>query len=187
MIVEINVVDEISPMLQHWIERNPKYFRSLGKSIGWWYQREIKTEVREGHAGNVTYPQRWALKDRRKLNPKAPIKWYGRMLRAVGYQYDNGVVKIGWTSSTSARYGNLQEFGYNKVVTERMRKYFRSKGIGISDNTKQLNIPDRPIFEPMADDLFNQIAPYAEEKIKEYMQGNVEFGKKNRRKYKVYK
>lgn len=186
MIAEINVVDEISPMLLNFIEHTPRYERALGKSVGWWYQREIKSEIHSGHAGNVEYPERWPLQERRKLDPKAPIQWYGRMAKAIGYEYSNGVVKIGWTSPTSARYGDLQEKGFSKTVTERMRNYFKSVGINLSGKTERLNIPARPIYDPIAIEMSPRVAPYVEEKIQGYIRGNIEFGKKNRRKYKVY-
>ena len=185
-IAEIDVTDEISPMLLRFMERNPRYIRALGKSVGWWYSKQIKTEIGEGHAGSVEYPERWSLELRRKLDPKAPRKWYGKMRSAIGYEYDNGVVKIGWTSATASRYGDLQESGYSKAVTDRMRKYFRSVGINLSNSISNLNIPSRPIYTPMAQEMFPKVAPYIENKLSDYMQGNVAFGKRNRRKYKVY-
>lgn len=186
MITTINVSDEISPMLKRFVESNPRYFRALGKSVGWWYQRETKAEIKQGHAGSVEYPERWALELRRKLDPKAPRMWYGKMRQAIGYEYVDGKVNIGWTSATAARYGDLQEQGFKKVVTQKMRNYFRSVGINLSNNIQQLNIPERPIFEPMSDVMTPKIAPYVVDKLSKYIDGNVEFGKKNRRKYKVY-
>lgn len=187
MKVEIEVKDEISPMLLYWVENNERYFRALTKSVGWWYQKSIKEDIKEGHAGNVEYVERWDLSLRRKLDPNAPKAWYGKLRNAVGYEYKgNGVVSIGWTSPTSSKYGDMQEQGYSKVVTDRMRKYFRMRGINLSNNTQELNIPDRPIYEPMADVLFKQVAPYINNKITEYMTVGIEKGKKKRREYKVY-
>lgn len=173
-------------MLQRFLKSNPRYFRALGKSVGWWFQKTTKQEVRLGAPGGEEFVERWAISERKKLNPKAPSQWYGRMKQAIGYEYENGAVKIGWTSATSSRYGNLQEYGYSKYVTHKMFSFFHSKGIHLSKRTTYLNIPARPIFEPMMKELKPQIAPYINGKVTEYMQGNVEFGKKNRRKYKVY-
>lgn len=186
MITEINVTDEISPTLKSFMESNPRYFRALGKSVGWWYQREIKKELLEGRAGSVYYKERWPLSLRRKLDPEAPKAWYGKMRKAIGYEYDNGTVKIGWTSYTALRYGDLQEAGFRKTVTDRMRQFFRSRGINLSNNTAQLNIPDRPIFEPISSEMSPKVVPYVNEKISKYIDQGVTSGIKNRRKYKVY-
>ena len=173
-------------MLKHFLESNPRYFRALGKSVGWMYSKEIKAEIKQGHAGNVEYPERWSLELRRKLDPKAPRLWYGQMRKAIGYEYVDGKVNIGWTSATASRYGDLQEQGFKKAVTQKMRNYFRSVGINLGSSIQQLNIPARPIYEPMATEMSPKIAPYVEEKLTSYIRGNIAFGKKNRRVYKVY-
>lgn len=186
MILEIDVTDEISPMFKYFMENNPRYFRALGKSVGWWYQKQIKTELLQGHAGNVNFKERWPLELRRKLDPKAPRTWYGKMRQAIGYEYDNGVVKIGWTSYTASRYGDLQEYGFSKAVTEKMRNFFRSRGIDLSNHIRELNIPERPIYKPIADEMFPNVAPYIEQKMNKYIERGIVSGVKNRRKYKVY-
>lgn len=185
-LIEIDVSDEISPMLQSFLESNTRYFRALGKSVGWWFRDTTKREVSLGSAGGEDFVERIPLKIRKKLNPKAPSQWYGRMRQAIGYEYDNGVVKIGWTSPTASRYGNIQEYGTQKYITREMYGFFNKRGVRLSKNKLYLNVPARPIFEPMMNELKPKIAPYINDKVTLYMQGNVEFGKKNRRVYKVY-
>ena len=50
----------------------------------------------------------------------------------------------------------------------------------------ELITPARPIFEPMMTRIHDDFAPYIERKVQSYMEGNVKFGKKNKRVYKVY-
>ena len=184
LIAEINVVDEISPLLAYYLETHKRLISTLGKSVGYLYRQTIKGEIPEGHAGSVEYPERWSLELRRKLDKKAPKQFYGRIRSAVGYEYENGVTKVGWLSKSSARIGRLQEEGYHKYVTKRMRGYFRSVGINLRSQTTILNIPSRPIYTPIADELRPQIAPYMEKKLQEYMDKGKP--KASRRVYKVY-
>lgn len=184
---EIDVADEISPMLLHWLRSNKRYFSALTKSVGWWYRKSAKTDIEQGHAGNVYYKERWDLSLRRKLDPNAPKIWYGKLRHAIGYEYSGeGVVNIGWLSKSASKYGDMQEQGYDRFVTEKMRKLFHSKGINLSNNTTTLNIPERPIYEPMTKSLRKQVVPYIDNKIQKYMSVGIRNGKKKRREYKVY-
>lgn len=56
----------------------------------------------------------------------------------------------------------------------------------LSKKKKELITPARPIFEPMMTRIHDDFAPYIERKVQSYMEGNVKFGKKNKRVYKVY-
>ena len=95
-------------------------------------------------------------------------------------------MRIGWTSRTAATYGRKQEEGYETPVTSAVRKRYREAGFKLSKNTKYLETPARPVFEPMAGVLQPQIAPYVQMKLYDYAEENVTYSKKARRKYKVY-
>jgi hypothetical protein len=187
MIIEINVADQLSPMLQRMIEHNPAYIRHLGKSLGYLYQKETKQEIATGEPGGYEYPERIPYSMRKALSRSARQNWYGRMAQAIGYAYDNGSVLIGWTSSTAAYYGRLQEYGFTKDVTDTMRKHFAAAGYPLSADKQVLDTPPRPVFEPVNRVLEPKIVPYVEEKLNAYMNENVDFGvAKERRVYKVY-
>lgn len=185
--LEINVTDEIAPLLERMAAHNKGFLKSAAKSLGYFAQKEIKQEVRTGAPGGANFAERRPHKFRAALQGgSAARQWYGKMLRAIGYQYADGVVRIGWTSRTSAMYGRKQEEGYETPVTSAVRERYREAGFKIGNNTKYLITPARPVFEPMAGVLEPQIAPYIQQKLYDYAVENVEYSKKARRKYKVY-
>ena len=188
MIINIDVQDSISPALLHMLEHNESYLRHVTKSVGWYAQKEIKAGVASGSPNGSTFVERIPFKIRKALSQSAKENWYGSMVRAIGYSYEGGAVNVGWTSKSAAAYGKIQEYGHERQVTSNMRKYWASKGIYLSRLTTVLNVPARPIFEPMSVKLEKEIPPYVEEKLKSYMQENIDFGVHNvkRRKYKVY-
>jgi len=186
-ILEIDVTDEVAPLLERMTAHNKSFLRSAAKSLGFFMQKEIKQEVKTGAPGGVSFAQRRPHKFRAALQGgSAARQWYGKMLRAIGYQYADGVVRIGWTSRTAATYGRKQEEGYETPVTSAVRKRYREAGFNLSKNTKYLETPARPVFEPMAGVLQPQIAPYMQMKLYDYAEENVTYSKKARRKYKVY-
>ena len=185
--ITLDVTDEIEPLLERMSEKNRKMLASVAKSWGWYQQREIKKGVRSGSPGGATFEQRTPLAMRRALQGGSAAKqWYGKMLRAVGYQYKDGIVRIGWTSRTSAMYGRKQEFGYKTPVTSEIRKKFGEAGYPLRADTKYLELPERNVFDPMAGELAPQLSPFVQDRINDYQTGNVEFAKRARRKYKVY-
>ena len=191
-LLEINVTDEIAPLLERMAAHNNGFLISAAKSLGYFVQKEIKQEVKTGAPGGANFVERRPHKFRAALQGgSAARQWYGKMLRAIGYQYADGVVRIGWTSRTSATYGRKQEEGYETPVTSAVRERYRKAGFSIGKNTKSTIISKgisaaRPVFEPMAGVLQPQIAPYIQQKLYNYAVENVEYSKKARRKYKVY-
>lgn len=186
-LVEIDVTDEIGPLLEHMSANYKKSLKSMAKSLGWFMQKEIKAGIASGAPGGSVFTERRPYEIRAALGGGSAAKrWYGRMAKAIGYQYDNGVLRIGWTSKTSAAYGRKQEFGYKTKVTDEIRKKFGEAGFPLLKSTEYIVLPDRPFFEPMAGILKPDIAPYVQKKINDYASGSVAYSKKARRKYKVY-
>lgn len=187
MIIEIDVTDEFSPAVQRALEHNDAYLRHVAKSVGWFFQKETKKRIREGMPSDQ-YEERMPYSIRKKLSPKAPRMWYGKLANAIGYEYaGNGRVLIGWTSPSAARYGHLQEQGFQRHVTSAVRAFFAAKAnIHLGPNKTVLDIPDRPVFTPMTKVMRPKIPPYVEAKVNSYLEENATFGKRNRRKYKVY-
>ena len=125
---------------------------------------------------------------RKDLDPNAPKKWYSKLKQAIGYEYvGNGTVALGWTSPSSSWIGHLQEYGYKRDVTSLVRAKWARAGHPLSKGKTEINVPERPVFEPMIKQIKPRVAPYIEDKVRTYINENVEFGKRNRRKYKVYK
>lgn len=186
-IISIDVTDEIAPFLERMAGHTNRSIQSAAKSLGWFLQREIKKGVKSGSPGGESFQARMPHALRAKLQGgSAARQWYGRMTRAIGYQYKDGVLRIGWTSKTSAMYGRKQEFGFRTKVTEAIRKKFAEAGIPLKKSKAYLDLPARNVFEPMSDELQPQIGPYMQERLNEYGHRNVEFAKKARRKYRVY-
>lgn len=216
-LIEISVADELSPAIKRMLEHNKVYLRHVTKSLGWYIQKEMKDAVRKGKLKGTTegWSKEWfthgEIGPRKELQGgKASTYLYGQMLRAIGYQYmpDSFSTLIGWTSKTSAMYGRLNEEGGEQQVTSLIRKrYYEAykreiKKYGaktvlnhddkrfiypLKKDTTTLHTPARPIFAPMFDSMQHDFGPYIEKKIAEYMAENVEFGKKNKRTYIVYR
>ena len=185
--IVIEVTDEIEPLLERMASQNPKNIKAVAKSWGWFQQKEIKKGVKSGSPGGATFKERRPHEVRAALQGGSAAKqWYGRMVRAIGYQYDNGAVNVGWTSKTASIYGHKQEFGNVTKVTDEIRKKFGEAGYPLRKDTTHIILPERPVFEPMSGELYSQLAPYVEEKYNQYLTGDVNFAKKARRKYKVY-
>ena len=185
--IEIDVTDEIGPFLERMAANHKRSLKSIAKSLGWFLQKEIKKGVRSGSPAGSTFTERRPYGVRAALGGGSAAKqWYGRMTQAIGYQYDDGVLRIGWTSRTAATYGRKQEEGFETKVTAAVRKRYQAAGLRIGRDKKYLITPERPFFEPMAGVLQPQIAPYVEQKLFDYVEENVAFSKKARRKYKVY-
>ena len=216
-LIEIYVADELSPAIKRMLEHNKVYLRHVTKSLAWHIQKEIKQNVKKGAllGSSEGWSKQWFTKG--NIEPRKELQGgrasqylYGQMLRAIGYQYvpDSMSAIIGWTSKTSAMCGRLNEEGGEQQVTSAIRKkYYEAyqrevkkygaKAVMRHDDKKYiyplrkdkttLNVPARPIFSPMFQELQDDFAPYIEKKIDEYMKENVEFGKKNKRVYKVYR
>lgn len=185
-ILTVNVIDEVNPVVKNLLQNNATFMRRVTKSVGWWMQSEIKKGIKSGAPGGSSFKKRTPYRRvRAKLVPHAPTAWYGKMRQAIGYEYKGmGSVVIGWTSRTSAMYGDMQEHGATRQVTAKVQKKYAAAGVPLKKSA--IKLPARPVFDPMTTELRAKAPSYIEEKVAEYVAGNVAFGKKNRREYKVY-
>lgn len=195
MIIEIDMRDALTPTIKRALQHNAKWLRWVSKSVGYYVQKETKKGIESGSPGGADFDERLPVKARKALSRTAKRQWYGSLRKAVGYEYANGSVRIGWTSRTAARYGELQEEGYRREVTNKVRTKWaeaveRSNGelINLSPKKEEIKVPERPVFDPMAGELKPLLPGYVQKKVNSYMQENVDFGanKPVRRKYKVY-
>jgi hypothetical protein len=62
-----------------------------------------------------------------------------------------GEVDAGFLNAESAKIAIIQEYGANINVTKKMRKWFAFKGIYLSKNKTQINLPPRPFMQQTAD------------------------------------
>ena len=193
MFYSVSVTDEVNPFLKELLRTNKTFYRRTSKSLGFWFTNQTKEEIAAGRPGGVAFKRRsmWS-KVRNPLaqvhNKKAPTKWYGKMRRAFGYEYHDGVVDIGWLSRTAAMYGNWHEEGYRRQVTDKLRLMYHKANVPLRYTKTEIKTPARPIWGPMTVEMFPKVPGYVENKVVEYIDGGVEFSKaKSRRKYKVYK
>lgn len=190
--IDIEIYDELTPMSKYLLLSHPQWFSKLGKSMGYEILQRTKKGVRSGHPGGSQFPKRLPLKDRKKLGyGKA---WYGKLVgakkgerSAVGYEYKDGILKIGWTSSAAEKIGNLLESGGKKQVTRYTRRLFGHAGLPLKWSTTETDVPARPFFNPIMKEFEPQIPKFVAKKLDDYMTGGTSFGKSNGRKrhYKV--
>lgn len=184
--ITVDVRDDITPLIRSWLQQNPKFIRSLTKSLGWYVQREIKTLSRDSRITSH-WPARTPLKIRRKLDTQAPRQWLGKLRNAIGYQYYEGAVMIGWTSATAAAEGRIQEEGTRRTVTPFLRRYFGRRGVPLRGNTTEIYVPARPLFEPAMDLVQPKLGDFVSQRVGEYINngGFVKSAGKSR-KYEVF-
>ena len=186
--IEISVKDQVTPMINRYLAQNPKFMRALTKSLGWYVSGRIKRLINTKKFQTVAnWRERIPLDVRRKLNPQEPKEWYGQMRRAIGYQYADNAVNIGWTSLTSAIYGRIQEFGITRTITPNIRRYFGEHGVHLKWNTNQLKVPARPLFNPVMPLIEPGIEEHVEKQVRKYILEGVPENSKPTRKYEVYK
>lgn len=186
--ITVSIKDAITPLIQRYLENNPRMIRSLSKSIGWFVQKNIKT-LSQSPVITSKWRRRTPLYIRRKLDAKAPKNWLGQLRRAIGYSYDNqrNAVEVGWTSATAAMEGRVQEFGNTRTVTPLVRRYFALRGVPLSDRKKLIRVPARPLFEPSMEVIQPRLNEFVTHRVGEYIKNggftkNVGKG----RKYEVF-
>jgi hypothetical protein len=189
--MDIDIQDDTSDTLKWMIATKPDWLRKVMKSVGWMVQKEIKKGVKSGSPGGQAYAARMDPSRRAELDQGRGVKgtifpWMGDLQKAVGYQYQDGKVTIGWLSATAVYDGSKLEKGVNYAVTEKMRRWFFWKGIPLGKNTTSILVPKRPTFEPELNTVSPLIAPYIDQKIAEYLANGPPGSGSGKRKYRVY-
>lgn len=161
----VEVKDSMTPFMK-WFQTNEKaVFRRATKSLGWFVQQKIKQGIRSGSPGGVTYkpiPQGF----RRLITGKSgrtSFRVLGKLVNAVGYQYENGNVKVGWLSPSAVFFGSISEKGKTVPISDKMRRMFFAHDIYVQK--ADINIPARPTFDPMFKVIEPLVVPYMEDKL----------------------
>lgn len=193
---DLTIIDHCSPWMQYMAQTKTDWTRKAMKSAGWWMQQEIKKGIRSGAPGGQKYVDRMSNAKRRDIDdvmvnkdaqrkPKRNYQMLGDLVKAVGYEYKDGSVRVGWLSKGAVRIGQWQESGVTQSVTDKMRGMLFSADVGIKQGKNSIITPARPTFGPMKRVLEPQIAGYMENKIIEYMEKGAPGPAKYKRKYRV--
>lgn len=180
--IQIDISDSITPTFKELLRENKRWAGRVGKSLGYFVSTEVKKGAQSGSPGGESFEPRIPYTARRAIS-NASKSWYGRMRQAIGYTYSNGSVYIGWTSPTSAKYGRMQEYGFERRVTPALRSHWakavaKSRGSlhMLSGDTTEIDVPARPLFDPMYKELQPKLAPYVEDKLKSYVADAFHYG-----------
>lgn len=187
--ITVSIKDAITPLIQRYLENNPRMIRSLSKSIGWFVRDNVRKYLRDD-----SFTSRWKrrvpFEIRQKLEQgKAPEAWYGKLRQAIVYSFNNSnnTVSVGWGSHTAAMEGRIQEFGNTRTVTPLVRRYFALRGVPLSDKKQFIRVPARPLFEPSMEIIQPKIGDFVAYRVGNYMK-NGGFTKSvgKGRKYEVF-
>lgn len=187
--IEVSVQDNITPFISEWLAKMPTWRKRLSRALGWYSQKRIKElsnsgAVTSGYEARTPYWVRKALAHGK--NPPHDNVWWGKLRRAVGYQADDGVTLIGWTSRSSSAEGRVQEEGTTRQVTPALRRYYAAVGVKLGGKST-ITLPARPLFEPSMRITKPEFGAFMTKKVSEYVQGITHTGiRKSNRKYKVY-
>lgn len=184
--LRIAVDDGASPWLKWARDEFPALTARALKSVGWMMQREIKAGIKSGSPGGSTFAGFMDRGKRRKLGKSVSRIPFGKLQRAIGYQYreNEGAVYVGWLSASAADLGHKLQAGSKRKVTDRMRRFFFLKGLPVAKGAT-IDIPPRPVIDPMFKTLEPKIPGYIEGKLWEYLQGGGNY-QRSARKYRVF-
>ncbi len=151
----VEIKDESAPYLNHLAKTFPHELNRALRHIGWWMRKEMQDAVYRGGPASARWPRLSQIHASRTIDDakgrfKAPATHpYGRLIRALGYRHDAAAmsVRIGWLSRAAAQQAEKLQQGERVQVTEKMRRFFWAAGVPLTTST--INVPARPLIEPM--------------------------------------
>ena len=190
--VDFLMIDGATPWLEYMATTKPDWMRKALKSFGWYSQQQIKAGIKSRAPGGRAYADFMPPDMRARLEavfgnrPKKRYGPLGKLVNAVGYQFDAGkqIVRVGWLSDSAVRLGENIEQGYSRAITDKMRKYFWAAGVQLSTKS-EISVAARHTFGPMQAILAPKAAAHIEDKILEYARAGVPPTRKKTRKYRV--
>ena len=120
-----------------------------------------------------------SIKGGERLRKTRARSFYGQLGRAGGQvgkspiayvvSKADSTVKVGWMSFQSRKLAAQLQDGYDIPVTTKMRKHFFASGLGL-DKTS-INVPGRPLVQPVWDDDGKDLLRKFELRIHAYVRG----------------
>ena len=171
--VEMHLSGSGIPCLRMLADEWPKEFARALKSAGYHLRKELQDAVYRGGPDGARWkplsrPHALRLIDDYKKLPREPRTHpFGRLVRAIGYRYDDATmsVHVGWLSHQSSRSGRQVQDGESIHVTPKMRRFFWALGIPVKKRTSVFQTPRRDLFVPVLRASEAKLLRYVEQHV----------------------
>ena len=193
--IEVSIQDGITPFIQAALDARPTLRARISRAVAWYTQKRIKALANDSKVTG-RYPKRadYRIVRRPLAGEKTPPAnvWWGKLRRAIGYQFDGRYALLGWTSRASAMEGDIQEAGNTRAVTPRIQAYYAKIRDTVSPELRvptkpNIELPARPLYVPAMIVIQPEYKEFVAKKMAEYMAGIVHNGiRRSSRKYKVW-
>lgn len=185
--VRLDVLDGGGEYLRHLAREFPAEFNRALKSIGYQTRIKLLTALRQGGSRSAKWDKVSGVKEQadpavkggERLRRTRARSFYGQLGRAGGMVGKSPIayvvskadktVKIGWMSFQSRKLAAQLQEGFDIPVTTKMRKHFFASGLGL-DKTS-INVPGRPLVQPVWDDDGKDLLRKFELRIHAYVRG----------------
>lgn len=185
--VRMDVLDGGGEYLRHLAQDFPKEFDRALKSIGYQLRIKMITAVRQGGSRSAKWAAVSGVKDVGDSSVKKGSvlrrtrarSFYGQMgapggkkgKSPIAYVVDKTAhkVTVGWMGFESRKLAAKIQEGFDIPVTTKMRKHFFASGLGL-DKTS-INVPGRPLVQPVWDDDGKELLRKFELRIHAYVRG----------------
>lgn len=196
--VRLDVLDGGGDYLRQLASQFPGEFDRALKSIGYQLRIKMIKAVRQGGSRSAKWAAVSGIKDVEdpsvkkgsQLRRTSTRSFYGQMgapggdkkkgTSPIAYVVDKSAhkVTIGWMGFQSRKLAAKIQEGFDIPVTTKMRKHFFASGLGLDKST--INVPGRPLVQPVWDDEGKDLLRKFELRIHAYVRG---FSGKNATKY----
>lgn len=194
--VRLDILDGGGEYLRHLAKEFPDEFNRALKSIGYQLRGKMVAALRQGGSrsarwqkiAGVKEEQDAAVKGGERLRRTRARSFYGQLGSAGGQAGKSPIayvvskadstVKVGWMSFQSRKLAVKIQAGFDIPVTTKMRRHFFASGLGLDKST--INVPGRPLVQPVWDDEGKELLRKFELRIHAYIRG---FSGKNATKY----
>ena len=136
--------------------------------------KKHKRAIKAGRAENKKHFHRWKVWGRRSREHA----FQGRLANTVRYKFHphTQVVRIGFLSASASRYAEAVQAGRRgddgsfsftrrQPVTDKMRRAFWAAGVPLSKDTTYIEQPERPIVQPVYEQLAPELPQIVEDRI----------------------
>lgn len=194
MMMQFDIYNNASLGMQGLIEAFPDFTRKAIKASGFWAMQQVQQGIASGAPGGQSYADFYPQPLRKSLDQVLTAAKYsngrgrgknnyppmGRLKQAVKYRYMNNsargmAVAVGWLSKSSQFLGAKQQEGYQRPVTDAVRRAFDASyaklglEMRLRKSTKTLQIPARQTMGPMQRVVEAGVGPLFESKFRKAM------------------